>query len=764
MTYIYRLSRRLAVLKRPGFVALVAATAFCGGQDQEPTDPLDSSLLALPRWKDEGKPSISPDSITLAVGQTGKFVASVPTWRGDSFQVPVVWSASGGTIDNTGRFSSASSGAFRIVAQRSLKGRLYSDTARVDVTAGSQPAIPIVRLMIAPDTATVPPGQIQKFAATAKLRDSSTAPATVSWSATGGTIDSAGNFKAATVPGKFRVTASSTTSLLSDTAAVVVPAPPTLTRVVLTPATVDLRVGGTQQFSAYGRMSTGDSVSVAVSYATNGGLVTRAGAYTATIDGSFRIVAVQSGGTLADTSLVAVTAALPPCVGSTTVVCPGESIQAKVDAAGPGAAFTIKAGVHRLQSIAPKSGNTFTGEPGAILSGAKVLTGWVQDGSRWYVAGQTQQRGPTANAAIRCKATSPRCDNAEDLWIDNALKVHVATLAGVGPGKWFFDYLANRIYVGDDPAGKTVETSVTEYALAVHVAGIANVTLKGLVIEKYANMAQTGAVGGAGWGNGWIVRDNEIRFNHGAGTRGNLGMQVVHNNIHHNGQLGLGGGGYARVDSNEIAYNNVLGFNDRWEAGGTKFVATSGLVVRGNFSHHNHGPGLWSDINNINILYESNRVEDNDGAGIDQEIGYAAVIRNNLIRRNGATRPSWVEGTGILVLSSRDVEVTGNTLENNWGGGIYGFHSDRGIGTYGPWELRNFWVHDNTITMTSTPYGVNGIEQVNNPAVFDPSFNNRWTRNVYHVSGVERPFNWLGRKTWAQWRAAGQDLTGAFGP
>ena len=77
------------------------------------------------------------------------------------------------------------------------------------------------------------------------------------------------------------------------------------------------------------------------------------------------------------------------------------------------------------------------------------------------------------------------------------------------------------------------------------------------------------------------------------------------------------------VEGNEIAYNNEAGFNPEWEAGGTKFWATTNLVVRNNHVHHNFGPGLWADNDNVGALYEGNIVEDNDWAGIFHEISYS---------------------------------------------------------------------------------------------------------------------------------------------
>src|SRR4029453_12431596 len=91
------------------------------------------------------------------------------------------------------------------------------------------------------------------------------------------------------------------------------------------------------------------------------------------------------------------------------VISPGQSIQAAVNAAPEGTTFWIKAGVHRLQSVIPKHRQTFLGEPGAVLSGAKVLTTFRREGSYWVATDQTQQ-GPTVpNPSEVCQPNSPRC-------------------------------------------------------------------------------------------------------------------------------------------------------------------------------------------------------------------------------------------------------------------------------------------------------------------------------------------------------------------
>ena len=455
--------------------------------------------------------------------------------------------------------------------------------------------------------------------------------------------------------------------------------------------------------------------------------------------------------------------AAPACAGSATVICPGESIAAKVDAAPEGTAFTLRPGIHRLQQFAPKAGQSFTGVPGAILSGARLLTDWVREGGLWVHGGQTQQGEVRLLAS--CQPAHPRCAYPEDLFIDDSVLEHVASLAAVRAGTWFFDYDADRVYMADDPPGRRVEIGVLPYAVFSNAAGVG---IDHLTIEKYASPAQAGVIGFTGPGPDWVVRANDIRWNHGLGIRIGDGMQVLGNLIHEQRQLGLGGSGdHVLVQGNEIAFNNTAGFGagPQSEAGATKFVATDGLIVRNNFSHHNHGPGLWTDIDNINTLYEDNRVEDNDWRGIFHEISYAAVIRGNIVRRNGFRLPGVggaFEGSGILVSNSPDVEVVGNVVEDNLNG-IMAREDDRGSGDHGPYDVVNLFVHENTVRQTDggRAAGVTDTDPRANPYL--RSANNRWVGNTY-VVGPDTRFRWapnrdVGR---SEWEAAGQDSASVF--
>jgi hypothetical protein len=505
-----------------------------------------------------------------------------------------------------------------------------------------------------------------------------------------------------------------------------------------------------------------------------GGTIGSDGSYTAGVLGGTYLVTATLPGAASASATVTIS-------GSPVVaISPGQNIQSVVDSHPAGTTFLLKAGVHRNQTITPRTGDSFVGEISGstrmtILSGARVLSGWVLDGTRWYVSGQTQGSTPATSATEACRPTHPRCSFAEDLFVDNVMKYHEDVLAEVGPGEWFFDYAADRIYVGDNPAGHVIETSVTPYLF--NQSGADQVTIQDLIVEKYASPTASGALnlGYSPYGaENWIVTGSEVRWNHGAGIGMDSNTIARNNYVHHNCGFGFVGAGIGVVvENNQIAYNNIMagstktcGYESFWGAGGSKWVWTTNLIVRGNFSHHNDGPGLWTDINNIYTLYENNTIEDNVRGGIFHEISYDATIRNNTIRRNGTGKdfPWWTTGAGIEIVSSRNVEVYGNTLVDNWQG-ITGLNDHRGSGNHGAYVITNMNVHDNIVTslINEGGGGRTGVVDTVGTDVFQPAANNRFQRNSYTLGTNATYFTWMGQNlTESEWRAYGLDTTGSF--
>jgi parallel beta-helix repeat protein len=175
--------------------------------------------------------------------------------------------------------------------------------------------------------------------------------------------------------------------------------------------------------------------------------------------------------------------------------------------------------------------------------------------------------------------------------------------------------------------------------------------------------------------------------------------------------------------------------------------------------HDNQGQGLWTDIDNIYVLYENNLLTNNSGAGILHEISHDATIRNNTARGNGFAR-DWVTGAGILISASDNVTVYGNTVQDNKQG-IVGIQQYR---THGSTDysknLKNLYVHDNTVRVPSG--GVSGIASATGDLTYTGR-NNRYVADSYDMGSDSKPFTWMGqRRTKTEWQHYGNDVTGKF--
>jgi hypothetical protein len=196
---------------------------------------------------------------------------------------------------------SSTAGTFKVVGRG--RGWKNSDTSTVTVVT---PPGDLTGITVSPGTASLLVGTTQAFSAVGILADGSTTQIGVNWTATGGTVDASGVYTAGSVTGTYRVVAVTTDGSRADTAVVTVTAP-TLSQLVLLPASFSLSTGGTKQLSTYGVNSVGDTVAPTVTFSATGGTVNASGLYTAgSTAGTYRVIA--KSGTLADTAAVTLTA------------------------------------------------------------------------------------------------------------------------------------------------------------------------------------------------------------------------------------------------------------------------------------------------------------------------------------------------------------------------------------------------------------------------------------------------------------------------
>ena len=217
----------------------------------------------------------------------------------------------------------------------------------------------VVKIAISPDPATVQTTGSTRFVATGVLSDGSKVSTRVTWSATGGKIDSTGFYVAGSVTGKYRVLAKSLYTELVDTSAVTVTTEvSSVTAVTISPSSVTLASGASQHFTASARLSDGTSQSTNITYQATGGTIDPSGLYTAgSTGGAYRVVAASSG--KADTSLVTITASSSP---STVAGCPASGylrlvnvstpsqLQAALAASLPGDQIRLAAGTYSYSS------------------------------------------------------------------------------------------------------------------------------------------------------------------------------------------------------------------------------------------------------------------------------------------------------------------------------------------------------------------------------------------------------------------------------
>jgi hypothetical protein len=446
------------------------------------------------------------------------------------------------------------------------------------------------------------------------------------------------------------------------------------------------------------------------------------------------------------------------CPANSIVVEPGALTQATVDLGGDGAVFCLRNGIHRAHPVRPRAKQHFYGEGETVLNGSRLLTAFRREGDYWAVGHQFQRRPKVGE----CLASAPLCNEPEVLFIDDRPLTRVSKKSVLSSGKFYIDQAGGKIYLVDDPTNRKVEVTVAAFAFQ---SAAPDVSISNIAVEKFATAAQSGAIY-ASDGAMWVIENCEVRMNSGTGISVGTGSRVRNCDVHHNGQLGIGGyGNTILIEGNRIWSNNMYGFDPGWEAGGVKIAESDGVVLRRNHVHDNKGIGLWCDGDCRNLLYEGNLVENNQWNGIFHEISFNAVIRGNVLRHNDRGDRGWFWGGAIALAASQDVEVSGNTLVMPPGRcGI--MLIDQGRNDNGRrYKTRNNTVHANDMTFEGAACagGVSDTNPFNENYAIITNGNNRFDGNTYRVgrSNERARFVWgHSVSDWEGFRRKGQEKNG----
>ena len=259
MTFKYKLSRRLALLKDRRAVSLAVLLAATVANCERPvaTGVGGDGLAQL---------VVFPPTVSVVENQTADFAAFGLTSAGDTMSVPVNWSVTGGSItDSTtskgmhyGHYKAGGqAGRFKVVATDPASGLSDSATAVVSATAA-----PVAQVAVLPTSAATSVGNTVQFVAI-PLDSTGTALGgrVITWASSNSSVASVDASGLATGAAAGSATITATSEGHSGTAALTVTtvAVP-VASVTVSPASASVPAGQTAQLTATAKDASGNTL------------------------------------------------------------------------------------------------------------------------------------------------------------------------------------------------------------------------------------------------------------------------------------------------------------------------------------------------------------------------------------------------------------------------------------------------------------------------------------------------------------------------
>jgi parallel beta-helix repeat protein len=287
------------------------------------------------------------------------------------------------------------------------------------------------------------------------------------------------------------------------------------------------------------------------------------------------------------------------------------------------------------------------------LKGSIEVHGWVKEGRIWRKDGWNYSF-PDQKVKKGIDRKYPLAGHRDMVYINGVSLKQVASKAKVVRGTFYVDAANNRLYIRDNPAGKTVEATALTHAFDMLKSG-SSTTVRGLGFAHYADRGIEVKAPRV------TLENNTFVWNGVDGARflelATDGI-VRGNTFSYNGRQGFGGRGAHRIllEGNKISYNNVEHFAQQWKAAGVKFGSTNGIIWRNNVVEHNFATGMWIDESVTNATIVRNTVRNNASIGIQLELSHKVIVAANVVYNNPM---------GIMVADTSSAGVYNNTLSMN---------------------------------------------------------------------------------------------------
>jgi poly(beta-D-mannuronate) C5 epimerase len=345
---------------------------------------------------------------------------------------------------------------------------------------------------------------------------------------------------------------------------------------------------------------------------------------------------------------------------------PLRTLREAVRRAAPGSTVVLRTGTYREGIGKLRKRLTIQPYPGEAvwLKGSAVVTAWRRDGAAWRHDDWAPPLCRTCYLRGIVSREAPLAGHPDMAFLDGASLRQVASRAELRSGTFWVDAPARALWLGSDPAGRTVEATTVDRLMQLD-PGAEGSVIRGIGVAHYGANQQYGFRGAmVGVNAGRVtLADNAFLWSASSGVAVFKPDVVVEGNVFaHNGLTGLvaNRADRLRLVGNTVADNNIERFaltGNAVGAAGMKIAHTRSPYVSDNVFRDNHASGWWCDLGCSDAVVVRNVAAGNAVNGLYYEVSSRALIASNLLRDN--------RKRGLKVSSSDHVRIWANTFVNN---------------------------------------------------------------------------------------------------